>query len=108
MRAGSSTHTGETFFQAPPPRDREHLTQKPLDVMRSLCRVAGDGATILDPFTGSGTTGAAAVLNGQHFIGAEMSGHYAEVAAERLRTVQRGYRDDGQQVALDLLGDGVA
>jgi site-specific DNA-methyltransferase (adenine-specific) len=95
------------FFQAGPPRDREHLTQKPLDVMRSLCKVAGDGATVLDPFAGSGTTGAAAVLNGQNFIGSEMSAHYAEVAANRLRTVAQGYRDDGQQAALEFDG-GVA
>jgi hypothetical protein len=31
-----------------------------------------------------------------------MTEHYAEVAANRLRTVERGYRDDGAQGALEL------
>lgn len=92
------------FYQASPPREREHQTQKPLDVMRSLVRIAEDGGTILDLFAGSGTTGVAAVLEGYRFIGAEMTDHYADVAAERLRTVERGYKDDGEQAALDLGG----
>lgn len=93
------------FFQALPPRDREHLTQKPLDVMRDLCRVAGDGALVLDPFAGSGTTGVAAVLNGQYFLGVEMSEHYAEVAARRLTTVHLGYKPSDVQDAFDLDGE---
>lgn len=68
--------------------------------------VRGEGA-VLDPFAGSGTTGVAALIEGRSFIGAEMTEHYAEVAANRLRTVERGYRDDGQQGALDL-GEGIA
>lgn len=112
--AGSSavTEDGSTvplpgFYEASAPRDREHQTQKPLDVMRALCRVVPEGATIMDPFAGSGTTGVAALLEGRHFIGCEMTGHYAEVAARRLRTVAQGYRDDGQQDALEF-GDGAA
>lgn len=96
------------FYQASPPRDREHQTQKPLEVMRELCKIVPEGGTILDPFAGSGTTGVAALIEGRKFIGSEMTEHYAEVAANRLRTVERGYRDDGAQDALDFGEDGAA
>jgi len=94
------------FFEGRAPRDREHMTQKPLDVMRSLCSIVPKHGVILDLFAGSGTTGVASVMNGCKFIGVELTEHYAEVAANRLRTVDRGYRDDGQQAALNL--DGIA
>lgn len=90
------------FYQANPPRDRDHLTQKPLEVMRGLARVCPVGGTILDPFAGSGTTGVAALIEGRQFIGVEMTEHYAKIAADRLVTVQRGYKDDGAQAALEL------
>jgi site-specific DNA-methyltransferase (adenine-specific) len=92
------------FYSTNSPRDREHMTQKPLNLMQALCRIAPEGGTILDPFAGSATTGAAALIEGRKFIGVEMSEHYAEVAANRRRTVTRGYRDDGEQAALELDG----
>lgn len=88
------------FYQATPPREREHITQKPLDVMRQLVRIAPKGGVILDPFTGAGTTGVAAVLEGRRFIGIEITEHYAQVAADRITTAARGYRDDGVQLAI--------
>lgn len=72
------------FFQANAPREREHITQKPVDVMRSLVRICPTGGTILDPFAGSGTTGVAALIEGRRFVGIELTEHYATVAAERL------------------------
>ena len=36
------------FFQANAPRDREHLTQKPVDIMQKMVAVAPEGGTILD------------------------------------------------------------
>jgi site-specific DNA-methyltransferase (adenine-specific) len=50
----------------------------------------------------SGTTGVAAVMEGRRFIGTELTEHYAEVAAERLRTVKRGHRSDGLQDGFDF------
>lgn len=112
--AGSSsvTEDGSTnplpgFYQASPPRNREHQTQKPLDVLRDLVKVVPEGGVILDPFAGSGTTGVAAVMEGRRFIGIEMTEHYAGVAANRLRTVALGYRSTAEQAALDF-GDGAA
>ena len=62
-----------------------HPTVKPVSLMRWLCRlVCPPGGTILDPFTGSGTTGIAAVLEGFDFVGCELSPEYARVAEARI------------------------
>lgn len=93
------------FYQARAPRDRLHQTQKPQSVMAELLEIVPVNGIVLDPFAGSGTTGVAAVMGGRRFIGIEMTEHYVEVAANRLRTVERGYRDDGEQGALELDGE---
>ncbi|WP_326597764.1 DNA-methyltransferase [Streptomyces sp. NBC_01803] len=66
---------------------RQHITQKPEDVMRQLVRIVPEDGTVLDPFAGSGTTGAAALRGGRNFIGIEQSAHYAETARTRLRAI---------------------
>ncbi|MFJ2701862.1 DNA-methyltransferase [Streptomyces sp. NPDC087428] len=63
---------------------RVHITQKPVSVMRQLVRIAPAGGLVLDPFTGSGTTGVAALQEGRRFIGIEQSAAYAATAKERL------------------------
>jgi len=88
------------FYQAIPPREREHITQKPLDVMRSLVRIAPVGTTVLDPFMGSGTTGIAAILEGRDFIGIELTEHHYRVAEDRIRGTERGYRPPPAQLVL--------
>lgn len=65
-------------------RERQHITQKPLDMMRQLVRIVPTGGTVLDPFTGAGTTGVAALAEERHFIGIEASARYAAVARGRL------------------------
>lgn len=63
-----------------------HPTVKPTDLMRYLIRmVTPPGGTVLDPFTGSGSTGRAAMLEGMRFIGCELSPEYAEIARARIR-----------------------
>lgn len=63
-----------------------HPTVKPTDLMRYLCRlVTPPGGLVLDPFTGSGSTGKAALLEGFRFIGFELSAEYAEIARRRMR-----------------------
>ena len=90
------------FYQGAPPRAREHLTQKPLDVMRALTRIVPEGGTVLDPFMGSGTTGAAAVMEGRRFVGVEMVEHYADVARRRILTAAGEHVETGDQTALDF------
>jgi hypothetical protein len=62
-----------------------HPTVKPLALMRWLCRlVTPPGGVILDPFTGSGTTGCATVLEGFRFVGIEQEAEYVEIARRRI------------------------
>lgn len=64
-----------------------HPTVKPSDLMRYLVRlVTPPGGTVLDPFTGSGSTGVAAVSQGFKFIGFEsdIEHGYAEIAQRRI------------------------
>jgi site-specific DNA-methyltransferase (adenine-specific) len=53
--------------------------------MQYLCRlITPPGGIILDPFTGSGSTGKAAVLEGFQFIGIEMEPEYVAIANARI------------------------
>jgi len=62
-----------------------HPTVKPTDLMRYLCRlVTPPGGIVLDPFTGSGSTGKAAILEGFQFIGIEREADYVEIARARI------------------------
>jgi DNA modification methylase len=63
-----------------------HPTVKPTELMRYLVRmVTPPGGLVLDPFTGSGSTGRAAMLEGMRFVGTELSPEYAELAQARIR-----------------------
>lgn len=62
-----------------------HPTVKPLTLMRWLVRlVTPPGGTVLDPFTGSGTTLEAALLEGFHAIGIEANPDYLPLIRQRL------------------------
>lgn len=64
-----------------------HPTVKPTDLMRYLCRlITPPNGTVLDPFTGSGSTGKAAVLEGFSFIGVEQSEEYIAIAKARIES----------------------
>lgn len=66
------------------PRHKQHIAQKPEEVMGWLARFAPPGCTVLDPFMGSGSTLVAAQLNGCKAIGIELEERYCEIAAKRL------------------------
>lgn len=63
----------------------EHPCQFPVGLVDRLIRAfcPRDGV-VLDPFLGSGTTGATAVMAGRRFWGAELSSIYCEIAKERM------------------------
>jgi DNA modification methylase len=62
-----------------------HPTVKPVELMRWLIRLAvPTGGIVLDPFTGSGTTGIAAVLENRTFLGIEREARYVDVSCARL------------------------
>jgi site-specific DNA-methyltransferase (adenine-specific) len=70
----------------PQPRANTHPTVKPIDLMRYLCKLVTPlGGTILDPFSGSGTTLCAAVQEGFNSIGIEREEEYCEIAEARVR-----------------------
>jgi DNA modification methylase len=63
-----------------------HPTVKPTQLMRYLIKlVTPPGGTVLDPFTGSGSTGKAALLDGYKFVGAELTEEYLPIIEGRLR-----------------------
>jgi site-specific DNA-methyltransferase (adenine-specific) len=62
-----------------------HPTVKPIELMRWLVRLAcPSGGLVLDPFCGSGSTGAAAVLEQRRFLGIELDPDSARVARARI------------------------
>ena len=62
-----------------------HPTVKPIALMRWLCRLVTPlGGVVLDPFTGSGTTGCAAVAEGFRFVGCEKEAEYVAIAEKRI------------------------
>jgi DNA modification methylase len=66
-------------------RQNFHPTVKPTTLMRYLVKlVTPPGGTVLDPFTGSGSTGKAAILEGFTFIGCEMTEDYLPIIQGRL------------------------
>jgi site-specific DNA-methyltransferase (adenine-specific) len=64
--------------------DRDHIAQKPEDVMRWVLQLVPEGAIVLDPFMGSGSTLRAALDTGHRAIGIEVDERYCAIAAERL------------------------
>ncbi|WP_082617067.1 site-specific DNA-methyltransferase [Bosea sp. Root670] len=65
-----------------------HPTQKPEALLaRVLLSASNPGDVILDPFFGTGTTGAVAKALGRHFIGLERDPVYAKAARERIAAV---------------------
>lgn len=67
------------------PKVNHHPTVKPTDLMRYLCRlVTPPNGVVLDPFTGSGSTGKAAIYEGFNFIGIEMAEEYLPIAKARI------------------------
>ncbi len=66
-----------------------HPNEKPIGLMTQLVLAyTTTRETVVDPFTGSGTTGVACIRTGRKFIGIELDGGYCEIAAKRLREAE--------------------
>ena len=62
-----------------------HPTQKPVLLLTYLIKTyTQEGALVVDPFMGSGTTGVASVSTNRRFIGMELDDNYFEIAKNRL------------------------
>ncbi|MEO8679233.1 MAG: site-specific DNA-methyltransferase [Vicinamibacterales bacterium] len=78
-RAGAGRTGGSRNF---------HPTVKPVELMRWLVKlVTPPGGTVLDPFTGSGTTGMACRYESREFIGIEREAEYIQIAERRIAAV---------------------
>jgi site-specific DNA-methyltransferase (adenine-specific) len=90
----SSGEQSPGTFQSPNTNrasQNNHPTVKPTDLMRYLCRlVTPAGGVVPDPFTGSGSTGKAAVLEGFRFVGIEREAAYVDLAERRIATAVFG------------------
>lgn len=64
--------------------DKEHIAEKPIDVLRWIMQVVPAGVTVLDPFMGSGSTLRAAKDLGHEAIGIDVDERYCAIAADRL------------------------
>jgi site-specific DNA-methyltransferase (adenine-specific) len=68
------------------PAKNFHPTVKPTELMQYLVKlITPPGGTVLDPFTGSGSTGKAAILEGFDFIGIELTQDYWPIIEGRLK-----------------------
>lgn len=81
----------------PVARDKDHPTEKPVGLLLDLLKIGRPGGVVLDPFLGSGTTGAAAIRSGMSFLGCEMSAEYHQRALERLRAEESGSTATGSR-----------
>ncbi|MEC8292569.1 MAG: site-specific DNA-methyltransferase [Pseudomonadota bacterium] len=70
--------------------EKAHPTQKPESLLhRVILGTTNPGDVILDPFFGTGTTGAVAKMLGRDYIGIEREEAYRKVARKRLAAVRR-------------------
>jgi len=84
---GKRTQDGgdDTRGRPTPVNQNHHPTVKPLALMRWLVRlVTPPGGTVLEPFAGSGTTMAAAILENRHVIGCELTADYLPIIEGRI------------------------
>jgi DNA modification methylase len=112
---GRATSIDNPYQRGDTQRRNTHPTVKPVSLMRWLVRlITPPGGLVLDPFTGSGTTGMAAALEGLRFVGCEMEAEYVEIARARIAHVEAdpgGWmempeeepEDDRQPSLLDLM-----
>ena len=62
----------------------KHPTQKPLDLLKRIVLASTNkNDVILDPFTGSSTTGIAAAMHDRKFIGVDMEKDFLELSKKR-------------------------
>ena len=75
--------------------EKAHSTQKPEALLyRVILAASNPGDVVLDPFFGSGTTGAVAKKLHRHWIGIEREPRYVEIAQQRIDSVAPTLFDD--------------
>jgi len=68
----------------------KHPTQKPLDLLKRIVLASTNkGDLVLDPFTGSSTTGIAAHMLGRKFVGVDLEKEYLDVSIKRFEDLKK-------------------
>ena len=71
----------------------KHPTQKPFDLLKRIVLASTNkGDLILDPFTGSSTTGLAAYLYGRKFIGVDTEKQYLQLSIKRFEELDKNLK----------------
>lgn len=88
---------------------RNAPTQLPLAMVRMVVEgFTNPGDLVLDPFTGTGTTGEAAGLTGRRFVGIELREQFAAIARRRIENTLHGRRQPwrASQRRMEEMNDG--
>ncbi|HOQ15564.1 MAG TPA: site-specific DNA-methyltransferase [Candidatus Paceibacterota bacterium] len=72
----------------------KHPTQKPEDLLKRIIHASTNkGDLILDPFTGSSTTGIVAYLLGRRFIGIDTEKQYLDLSIKRFEELEKNLKN---------------
>ena len=81
-------------FGAPKKKEKKygsHPTQKPEELLERILKAScKQGANVLDPFHGSGTTGVVAKKLGFNYVGIEIDKNYMDISILRIKEVNNG------------------
>jgi len=100
---GDKGETYQGLSDSKHPNKNHHPTVKPLALMRYLCRlITPPNGIVLDPFTGSGSTGCGAIWEGFNFIGIERESDYAAIAQARITHAQKEKAADAASAQQNL------
>ena len=110
---GRNTPIDNAFQRGETLRKNTHPTVKPTELMQYLVRlVSPDGATILDPFNGSGSTGKAVMYENRErnknykYIGIELTEEYLPIAKARIEYIcNLEPEKDNQLTIFDFIGE---
>lgn len=69
------------------PKEKQHITAKPLALMDKIIKICEPGGLIVDPFCGSGTTLVAAKKAGYQYLGCDLMDYNVEISQKRLAEV---------------------
>jgi len=83
-------------INTPPKEEKKfgkHPTQKPAELLRRIILASTNkGDIILDPFTGSSTTGLVASYYGRNFIGIDLENKYLDLSVKRFEELNRNIK----------------
>jgi len=82
----------------------KHPTQKPIDLLkRVILSSSEEGDMVLDPFTGSSTTGLVSFMYNRRFIGIDTEREYLDLSIKRFEDLQKNMRNKKAQKNLIII-----